>query len=101
MAFYEEEGFKLQLFARSKYWEPAEKVTTNTTIRRVAELYKAETGVGTNIADIVLISKAKVMQHNKTLGYYGITNERHLITMQFKARGGCFVNGTKILLSNK
>eukprot|EP01084_Bolivina_argentea_P306572 529780_1 len=101
MAFYEQAGFELQLFGQMKYWKILEKVNANTTVRRVAELYKAESGVGTDVESIVLISKAKVLNHNSTLGECGITNDRHLITVKFKAHGGCFVNGTKILLSNK
>eukprot|EP01084_Bolivina_argentea_P114757 204249_1 len=70
------------------------------TVKRLKELYKAESGVGTNVNDIVLISKAKVLPDHTTLAHCGITNERHLITVKFKAHGGCFVNGTKVLLSN-
>eukprot|EP01084_Bolivina_argentea_P290329 498668_1 len=97
---HKQKGFELQLFGQSKYWKIPQKVNANTTVRRVKELYKAESGVGTNIDDIVLISKAKVLPAHSTLGQCGITNKKHLITVKFKAHGGSFVNGTKILLSN-
>eukprot|EP01084_Bolivina_argentea_P315660 546926_1 len=84
---HEQKGFELQLFGQSKYWKVPQKVNANTSVRRVKELYKAESGVGTNIDDIYLISKAKVLPGagHATLGQCGIVNERHLITVKFKA----------------
>eukprot|EP01084_Bolivina_argentea_P315658 546920_1 len=87
---HEQKGFELQLFGQSKYWKVPQKVNANTSVRRVKELYKAESGVGTNIDDIYLISKAKVLPDHSTLGQCGITNERHLITVKFKAHGGAY-----------
>eukprot|EP01084_Bolivina_argentea_P168537 292250_1 len=93
-------GFEFQLFGQSKYWKLRQEANREMTIRHVKELYKAESGVGTDIDDIVLIAKAKVLPDHATLCSCGITDKRHLITVKFKAHGGCFVNGTKILKSN-
>eukprot|EP01084_Bolivina_argentea_P033497 61944_1 len=82
-------GFESQLFGQSKYWKLAQPINRDMTVKRLKELYKAESGVGTNVNDIVLISKAKVLPDHTTLAHCGITNERHLITVKFKAHGGC------------
>eukprot|EP01084_Bolivina_argentea_P066943 122029_1 len=77
-------AFELQIFGQSKYWRIYQKVNADTTVKRVKELYKAESGVGTRLINISLIARAKVLPDNATLGQCRITNERHLITVKFK-----------------
>eukprot|EP01084_Bolivina_argentea_P285780 490135_1 len=84
----DKEGFVLNIFGQSKYWEPREKVKKDTKISRICEIYKNESGVITKIDDIVLYAKSICMAHEKTLGYYNITNDHHLINVKFKANGG-------------
>eukprot|EP01084_Bolivina_argentea_P121862 215977_1 len=98
---HEEKEFELNLFGQNRYWKIPQEVNANTTVRRVKELYKAKSGVGASIDDIVLKTMGKIMVDNTTLRQYGIINQKHNILVDFKTHGGCFVNGTKILLSNK
>jgi len=83
-----DDQFELNIFAQSKYWHIKQKVTRNTKIRRVKELYKDTAAIDTPIDDIVLISKGVTLVPTKTLGFYKITNERHQITVKFKVIGG-------------
>eukprot|EP01084_Bolivina_argentea_P015379 28774_1 len=85
-----EPEFQLSLFGQSKYWAPKQQVTKNTTIADVCQIYKNESGVISAIEEIGLINKTIQLAHEKTLGFYGITNERHSIHVKFRANGGIY-----------
>eukprot|EP00483_Globobulimina_turgida_P002334 UN02336 len=87
--------FDLNIFGQSKYWSIKKKATRNTKVSTVARLYKNESGVSTAIEDIVLIARTKILPHNDKLGeiqfqngVVGIIDDKHLITVKFKAHGG-------------
>eukprot|EP01083_Nonionella_stella_P248816 861014_1 len=64
--------------------------TANDTIGSVAEAYKAEECVNQSykVEKIILQSGGQVLNHDKKLSYYNITNENNLITIIFKTKGG-------------
>eukprot|EP01084_Bolivina_argentea_P274288 467474_1 len=74
-----DKGFQIQLFAQNKWWTPFQKVCVNTTVRRIKELYKMESGVGTNVDGIKVAYKGKYLQDHQTLGNYGIVDENHML----------------------
>eukprot|EP00483_Globobulimina_turgida_P002393 UN02395 len=87
--------FDLHIFGQSKYWTIKNKATRNTKVSDVARFYKTASGVGTAVDDIVLIAKTKILPQNDKLGdiqfkngVIGITDDKHLITVKFKAHGG-------------
>eukprot|EP00484_Ammonia_sp_Unknown_P020844 CAMPEP_0197028050 /NCGR_PEP_ID=MMETSP1384-20130603/7853_1 /TAXON_ID=29189 /ORGANISM="Ammonia sp." /LENGTH=495 /DNA_ID=CAMNT_0042456993 /DNA_START=27 /DNA_END=1514 /DNA_ORIENTATION=- len=94
-----ESEFEISLFARNKTITLKHKATTSTYVCDVQQWYKDETGVSFPAEDIRLYRLGRRLDPQKTLQEVGIVDERHLIYVQFKVRGGCFVNGTKVLLS--
>eukprot|EP01083_Nonionella_stella_P064033 166538_1 len=64
--------------------------TRNSTVAEVARSYKEQEclEMSYKVEKIVLTSRNKVLQHSRTLGYYGIVTSRNLITVIFKTKGG-------------
>eukprot|EP01084_Bolivina_argentea_P175411 303777_1 len=77
--------FDLQIFGLSRYWSISAKASADTKVRRVAELFKKESGISTDINRIQVYNNKgqKLMSHDKTLGYYGIKDELHRIRICF------------------
>eukprot|EP01084_Bolivina_argentea_P133093 234870_1 len=81
---FEQKGFDLQMKQQGRYWVIPQKVTANTTVLRVKELYRAAVPHIKNhypLSMIILWSCAKELAHNKTLGQCNITDYRHDITV--------------------
>eukprot|EP01084_Bolivina_argentea_P271399 461792_1 len=84
----DEKTFELNVFGQNKYWNFKDKVSENTLVRTVKQLYKNESGVVSTLENISLYAKGKIMPPEKTLGQCLIKDERHLITVKFAALGG-------------
>eukprot|EP01083_Nonionella_stella_P024433 67460_1 len=70
--------------------------TKDSTVGDIALSFQEQECVkmSSKVDKIILVVRTKIMQEDRTLGYYGIVSENNLITAVFKTRGGAMaLNG--------
>eukprot|EP01083_Nonionella_stella_P138882 422751_1 len=87
----EEASFNINLRGRGgKLVQIRKLFTKKSTIAEVALAYKDQECYDTNytVEEIRFVSKNKELDHNKTLGDYGITDSKNLLFQIFRLTGG-------------
>eukprot|EP01083_Nonionella_stella_P064032 166535_1 len=89
--YFVADSFKVNLRGKQgKMTTLRNSFTMHSRVEEVVLSYKEQECVQMSykVEKIVLMARNKVLQHNKTLAYYGIKSSNNLITVIFKTKGG-------------
>eukprot|EP01083_Nonionella_stella_P124034 374158_1 len=84
-------GFSVHLRgAEGKRTTLRKSFTIKSTIAEVARSYKEQESVAMSykVEEIRFVAKSQELHHDKTLGEYGIVDEKNLLCVIFRAKGG-------------
>eukprot|EP01084_Bolivina_argentea_P190261 327011_1 len=78
--------FNINIFSQQRHIVLRQQVTKKTKVWYIKQLYKEQTEVKADINHIHFYCRLKEMNDNRTLEALGITDERHVISVQFMAQ---------------